>query len=457
MVKLSDLFRESTIEIPSVGEVRLREASIGSLRTASEISENEPEEAKSAVFSNNLLSHMIVYPNLSVDQIAELSEEQIRPLALEAAKLQNAANFSDWSDFSEEARAHLYKAIEDQQGRFFEDVTRPAMESLAKYPAILGMNSDLVTSALFPLSDTVSSLVGMQLPAFRADMVSALLHIDSLAIESLALRALPESALGISQSFLDASSVHFGDNLMAAYSALSIVPNNIAQLAKSSLMSVTSALTSEMSILPGIAETITSQLKFPNALIARGLIYSGIDNPSIHSQGYFEPNYIIVENETDAHEAEEQEERQRRLRCQDAFFELELRLREVVQTELQSLNGKLWWRQRVSKGIRNKCSSKKAKREVGSAPQFEPIHYSDFSEIKDIIVQSNNWKDAFEPLFHNEIIFFAMYQLVTVVRNDLDHSRTPSNHDYMRFIIAVNWFYEMLGLLEPFEVKEVPG
>lgn len=103
--------------------------------------------------------------------------------------------------------------------------------------------------------------------------------------------------------------------------------------------------------------------------------------------------------------------------------QLETRLRLLVEEELRRLSGTRWIIDRVSGELRAKWDTKQQEARSKKWPVYSLIHYADLDDLRAVICQRNNWRDAFESIFrHKEQFTISMLHL-TPIRNANAHER----------------------------------
>jgi hypothetical protein len=309
---------------------------------------------------------------------------------------------------------------------------------------------------------------GMEVSAARIPGLDPIQLVDTVSMSPLLAPVMSSLVATARQSLVAPWDEELGmaASYVAGFSedALSSVSETFTSIQKSSAnllvsdfligLDVTESMISDIATQTNIAAMAASQLDYGDAIVSRALLSSGIDAPFIHTPHYREPKPIRIDDSGSGTLAEEQEKRQRRIRCQDALFELETNMRDFIETELSSLEGPRWWKRRVHQDIRRECESRQVDRERGGGIGYKPIEFAYIGHLQSVILQRNNWDEAFEGHFESQVAFQAMMQWVTVVRNDVDHARYSSNSDYIQFMTAANWLHRRMGLDEPFDLRD---
>ncbi|MCX7361284.1 MAG: Swt1 family HEPN domain-containing protein [Alphaproteobacteria bacterium] len=103
--------------------------------------------------------------------------------------------------------------------------------------------------------------------------------------------------------------------------------------------------------------------------------------------------------------------------------EVEQGLRRLIEEKLTELSGPDWVTRIVAGDVRKRWENgqqldREANRQVLSA-----IHYSNFMELADLIVQKKNWLEAFAPIFKNRDDIVTSLRRLHPVRLALAHNR----------------------------------
>ncbi len=115
--------------------------------------------------------------------------------------------------------------------------------------------------------------------------------------------------------------------------------------------------------------------------------------------------------------------------AQSELKTLETTLRRFIKRELSEVSID-WW-QRVPTNIKNNAERKKSRSET-MWPWYLPsstnaTDYLDFSDYKKIILEPANWQQVFCRFFGNQNFVDVRLGELEPIRNDIAHSRTPSD------------------------------
>ena len=109
-------------------------------------------------------------------------------------------------------------------------------------------------------------------------------------------------------------------------------------------------------------------------------------------------------------------------------------MREFVIESLEAACGPLWWKQRLPPDVlaRNR-EALEYERNIKWCQLIphHPIYYIEFPDLKKVIERTDNWRDAFEPVFGRRDIFISKLSELEPIRNRIAHNRkaTKANLD----------------------------
>ncbi|HEX9653814.1 MAG TPA: Swt1 family HEPN domain-containing protein, partial [bacterium] len=120
---------------------------------------------------------------------------------------------------------------------------------------------------------------------------------------------------------------------------------------------------------------------------------------------------------------------QRQLLAYIKIFKFENRLRKVVSQLIETHHGnKNWWDSYVQDDVKRKCQQRFEEwrhypNEVTPEKDINLIEFSTLSELRSIIIESNNWEKVFKAQFRTQKIFSSILILLEPIRNDIAHAR----------------------------------
>ncbi len=129
----------------------------------------------------------------------------------------------------------------------------------------------------------------------------------------------------------------------------------------------------------------------------------------------------------------------------EVIAEVELSLRDIVEKKLSKLSGQSWIKNRVSQPMRKRWEERQEEDRSAGRPVYSPVQYADFMDLADIIGQSNNWKEAFEPIFKNKDDFIVSLRRLHPVRKAIAHSRPLSRVDILTLVNESTRIFAALG------------
>jgi hypothetical protein len=126
--------------------------------------------------------------------------------------------------------------------------------------------------------------------------------------------------------------------------------------------------------------------------------------------------------------------------------EVEQRLRQLVEKRLQNLNGQKWISQRVSEAVRKRWMERQAEERAAGRPIYALVQYADFIDLADVIVQTNNWREAFESIFRNRDDFTVSLRRLHPVRKAVAHGRPLGRADFLTLVSEATRILGALGV-----------
>lgn len=114
------------------------------------------------------------------------------------------------------------------------------------------------------------------------------------------------------------------------------------------------------------------------------------------------------------------------------LYGIEVALRELIITTLESLDGPHWYKKRLPADIlekyRNGRNLEKNIKWTRTIPHH-PIYYIDFTDLKKIIERQDNWDDVFKPIFLRKDILSSSLSEIEIIRNKIAHNRKATQKD----------------------------
>lgn len=114
------------------------------------------------------------------------------------------------------------------------------------------------------------------------------------------------------------------------------------------------------------------------------------------------------------------------------LFTIEVGIRELIIRELSSRYGVKWWKSRLPADViekyKNGISSEKSIKWIQLVPHH-PIYYTDFPDLRKVIVRNDNWREVFFSIFKNDTAFSGIFAQIEPIRNKVAHHRKISEGD----------------------------
>ncbi len=109
--------------------------------------------------------------------------------------------------------------------------------------------------------------------------------------------------------------------------------------------------------------------------------------------------------------------------------DLENAIRTLLVTKLSALSPN-WWAERVPPDVREAAERRRRQRETTwpwyTGERLDVIEYVDFADYGKIIGRRDNWRDAFECVFHDHEAMRIKLRELEPIRNDIAHNRVLS-------------------------------
>lgn len=128
------------------------------------------------------------------------------------------------------------------------------------------------------------------------------------------------------------------------------------------------------------------------------------------------------------------------------FTELEQRLRHIVQDTLVKLAGSNWIRRRVSQSVRKRWEERQNEDRLASRTVYDAIQYADFMDLAEVVSQADNWKEAFQSIFHNRDDFIVSLRRLHPIRKAIAHSRPLGRADVLTLVSEATRIFSALGI-----------
>lgn len=145
---------------------------------------------------------------------------------------------------------------------------------------------------------------------------------------------------------------------------------------------------------------------------------------------------------------EERQRKEARIEPYKILRDLETKLRESIQTRLQSISSN-WWEERIPDDVKRKADERKSKDEKPwpwyELRDLDPIFYVDFADYVKIIRKRDNWEQVFKLVFKDEEIISTKLRELDPLRNAIAHNRELSLADVERLRLLARDVISCLG------------
>lgn len=115
------------------------------------------------------------------------------------------------------------------------------------------------------------------------------------------------------------------------------------------------------------------------------------------------------------------------------LYTIEVFLRELIIDRMESAFGPTWWKVRLRSETQRRPFelSMEYEREHRwmTIVSHHPVHYLLFTDLKEIILRRDNWREVFAPIFQDDAILRGSLSEIEPIRNKVAHSRIVSPSD----------------------------
>ena len=126
--------------------------------------------------------------------------------------------------------------------------------------------------------------------------------------------------------------------------------------------------------------------------------------------------------------------------------QLEQRLRLLVEQKLEELAGPKWIKRRTSEAVRERWFRRQSDDRDSGRSVYPTIQYADFMDLADVIVQKNNWRDAFHQIFPDKAEIEVSLHRLHPIRKAIAHSRPLGRADVLTLISESNRIFGWLRI-----------
>lgn len=137
------------------------------------------------------------------------------------------------------------------------------------------------------------------------------------------------------------------------------------------------------------------------------------------------------------------------------LYNIEVGLREFIVETCSKELGEQWWKQRMPSDVKdNAKKGLEAERAIkwSELIPYHIIYYTDFPDLKKIIIKGDNWKDFFQAIFQRDDILKNTLSELEPIRNKVAHNRKITQGEvvivesaYHKIITSIgeSYFFEL--------------
>jgi len=423
-VSVSQLWRKSECEVPTVGTVTLEDASLATVAEATKAANEASEVEQPSVFSNHLLSSMLVEPRLDAAAVAALPGDAIEALINCAVDMLGLRQEFNALAGDVPVREKLYEA----QTQYYVNLNKRILSSFR--PVVPNTFGPLYGNVL---TDAAKGILGF-------DKVATELRNSMQLMSGLHYKLLqpdlPNGFLGLGENISPMSTF--------AASIQRITMPSREQIREFSGIAESIRLLTDSPLVDLTAKLVETRL--PEPFLSDALISTGLNSSFIHTPTYPLPVVEPIDDEDEIERHADEAIRERLVGAYDTLLLLETRLRRLVEAKLTEVHGSTWWKRGVPKPVRDQCLQRKQERESPDSLRHNAIDYTFIGELKDVILRGDNWRDTFAQVFQNEHgTVETMFLWIEPARKDVAHPRDISDDEYQQFTVAANWLLRAIN------------
>lgn len=125
---------------------------------------------------------------------------------------------------------------------------------------------------------------------------------------------------------------------------------------------------------------------------------------------------------------------------------VELHLRKLIEDKLFTQHGANWVKEGVNGAVLKKWQRNQDADRKAGRPVYPVLHYSNFTELSDIIRQNDHWEKSFASVFRNREDIAASLRRLAPIRNNIAHQRPIGRADALRLACEATWILGILGV-----------
>ena len=128
-----------------------------------------------------------------------------------------------------------------------------------------------------------------------------------------------------------------------------------------------------------------------------------------------------------------------------AVVAFERRLRTYIAQKLETIAGPTWFKHRAPGGIHGKAKKTRAASLAVGERSTSLIDYTDFGELKEIVLRNDNWTEVFEGIFINRGWFERDVQTLLALRRPSSHSRIVDSTQILEALLVMRRLDEQMS------------
>jgi hypothetical protein len=384
-------------DIPNLGTVALKPASIDNVLEAHEVAAKSEEAVRPAAFANSLLASILVAPEMSPEVVGGLQDPVATILVEMAADVLNIRQEFDGVPADRPSRERLYTAHRQYE----------------------------------------RAQVGQLKASIEGSLGASLEQVYGSAAEMVRQLDLPQGRV---KEIVDASRQMSAIN--TAITSLSSSPEIVR--AAEEMRKFQESLKQGTQPIRKMIEDL-GRIKLPEPFLSDILISSGLNSAILHSPTYPLPAVAPVRSKQEILARARDVERRRLLDAYDIISTLEQAVRELIEAKLREAHGNQWWKHGVPEAVRTGCEKRKQEKEGPFEASYHPIYYAYVGDYRTVITKRDNWDTSFAAIFGNKAELEVSMNRIGRVRDPVAHSRPISDEDYQLLVAEAKWLTVRIG------------
>ena len=125
---------------------------------------------------------------------------------------------------------------------------------------------------------------------------------------------------------------------------------------------------------------------------------------------------------------------------------VEQKLRAAIEAGMQARYGPTWMETKIHPNLLKEWTNRRQEAVSAGESSLALIHYSNFMELKDIVISRSHWRDIFEPIFRKKRHFETSMERLHPIRVPLAHSRPIGIGQQYHLISEASHILRALGV-----------